>query len=116
MAVLSFAANVPVVLMTRLGPFALAHNGHLVNAAELRAQPTLLEVVIHPVRYVRNRPWRVQNTLVSVARLLRVHAQPVLVVHRRVADQVDDAAPVSCEVRGEMRQVVDGVAVIFAVK
>ena len=28
----------PVVLMTRLGPFALAHNGNLVNAAELRAQ------------------------------------------------------------------------------
>ncbi len=27
----------PVVLMTRLGPFALAHNGNLVNAAELRA-------------------------------------------------------------------------------
>jgi len=26
----------PVVLMTRLGPFALAHNGNLVNAAELR--------------------------------------------------------------------------------
>jgi len=27
----------PVVLMTRLGPCALAHNGNLVNAAELRA-------------------------------------------------------------------------------
>jgi amidophosphoribosyltransferase len=27
----------PVVLMTRLGPFALAHNGNLVNVAELRA-------------------------------------------------------------------------------
>ncbi len=27
----------PVVLMTRLGPLALAHNGNLVNAAELRA-------------------------------------------------------------------------------
>jgi amidophosphoribosyltransferase len=27
----------PVVLMTRLGPFALAHNGNLVNATELRA-------------------------------------------------------------------------------
>ncbi len=27
----------PVVLMTRLGPFALAHNGNLVNASELRA-------------------------------------------------------------------------------
>ena len=27
----------PVVLTTRLGPFALAHNGNLVNAAELRA-------------------------------------------------------------------------------
>ncbi len=27
----------PVVLNTRLGPFALAHNGNLVNAAELRA-------------------------------------------------------------------------------
>jgi amidophosphoribosyltransferase len=27
----------PVVLMTRRGPFALAHNGNLVNAAELRA-------------------------------------------------------------------------------
>ncbi|MFS6826684.1 amidophosphoribosyltransferase [Cyanobium sp. ATX 6F1] len=27
----------PVVLMTRLGPFALAHNGNLVNAGELRA-------------------------------------------------------------------------------
>jgi amidophosphoribosyltransferase len=27
----------PVVLMTRLGPFALAHNGNLVNAAQLRA-------------------------------------------------------------------------------
>ncbi|WP_254940006.1 amidophosphoribosyltransferase [Cyanobium sp. Morenito 9A2] len=26
----------PVVLMTRLGPFALAHNGNLVNAGELR--------------------------------------------------------------------------------
>ena len=26
----------PVVLMTRLGPFALAHNGNLVNAARLR--------------------------------------------------------------------------------
>ena len=26
----------PVVLMTRLGPFALAHNGNLVNTAELR--------------------------------------------------------------------------------
>ena len=26
----------PVVLMTRLGPFALAHNGNLVNASELR--------------------------------------------------------------------------------
>ena len=26
----------PVVLMTRIGPFALAHNGNLVNAAELR--------------------------------------------------------------------------------
>jgi len=26
----------PVVLMTRLGPFALAHNGNLVNATELR--------------------------------------------------------------------------------
>ena len=28
----------PVVLMTRLGAFALAHNGNLVNAAELRQQ------------------------------------------------------------------------------
>ena len=26
----------PVVLMSRLGPFALAHNGNLVNAADLR--------------------------------------------------------------------------------
>jgi amidophosphoribosyltransferase len=28
----------PVVLMTRLGPFALAHNGNLVNAAQLRTR------------------------------------------------------------------------------
>ena len=28
----------PVVLMTRLGPFALAHNGNLVNATELREE------------------------------------------------------------------------------
>ena len=28
----------PVVLMTRLGPCALAHNGNLVNAAELRLE------------------------------------------------------------------------------
>ncbi|MEX0587694.1 MAG: amidophosphoribosyltransferase, partial [Cyanobium sp.] len=28
----------PVVLMTRLGPFALAHNGNLVNAGELREE------------------------------------------------------------------------------
>ncbi|MFN9870758.1 MAG: amidophosphoribosyltransferase [Cyanobacteriota bacterium] len=28
----------PVVLMTRLGPLALAHNGNLVNAAELRSE------------------------------------------------------------------------------
>lgn len=28
----------PVVLMTRLGPFALAHNGNLVNAAQLRQE------------------------------------------------------------------------------
>tara|TARA_B100002052_G_scaffold95797_1_gene88451 strand:- start:193 stop:1692 length:1500 start_codon:yes stop_codon:yes gene_type:complete len=32
----------PLVLMTRLGPFALAHNGNLVNAMQLREQ--LLEI------------------------------------------------------------------------
>ncbi len=38
----------PVLLTTRLGPFALAHNGNLVNAAELRASLDHMAGVFSP--------------------------------------------------------------------